>query len=442
MPAFHLQKPSGASHSPERLSAVWIIHVDMDAFFASVEALDDPSLAGRPLIVGGTGRRGVVASCSYEAREYGIRSAMPSAVARRLCPDAVFVPGRYDRYAEVSGQMHEVLHRWTPLVEGISLDEAFLDVTGSVRLFGSPSHIGWSIRAQIIEELKLSCSVGVAPVKFIAKLASEAAKPKVGDRGGPAPGTGSGVVVVEPGQELAFLHPHPIEALWGVGPATAKRLRSLGVATIGDLARIPVATLESGLGRAHGNHLAALARGFDDRRVEPDREVKSVSHEETYPEDRRDAGGLHVEVVRMADSVASRLRHAGLTGRTVTIKVRYGDFTTLTRSATVAAGLDGGAEIAEVASALLDQVDLDPGVRLLGVGVSNLRGPTVEAEQLSMELEPGVRSTRRKAADDALDAIRKRFGAAAVGPATLIGNEGLRVKRTGDSQWGPDRERH
>lgn len=419
---------------------MWVVHVDMDAFFASVEALDDPSLAGRPLIVGGTGRRGVVASCSYEAREYGIRSAMPSAVARRLCPDAVFVPGRFDRYGEVSQEMHEILHRWTPLVEGISLDEAFLDVTGSVRLFGSPFDIGRSIRSQIIEELKLSCSVGVAAVKFLAKLASEAAKPRVGDQGGPAPGTGQGVVVVEPGQELAFLHPHPIEALWGVGPATATRLRSLGVATIGDLARIPRPTLESALGRAHGSHLAALARGVDDRRVEPNREVKSVSHEETYAEDRRDPKSLHVEVVRMSDSVASRLRQAGLTGRTVTIKVRYGDFTTLTRSATVGSGLDGGGEISEVASALLEQVDLDPGVRLLGVGVSNLRGSTGEAEQLSLDLDHGVGSIRRRAADDALDAIRKRFGAASVGPATLIGDRGMRVKRTGDSQWGPDRE--
>lgn len=435
-----MPKASGASHSLERLSAMWVIHVDMDAFFASVEALDDPSLAGRPLIVGGTGRRGVVASCSYEAREYGIRSAMPSAVARRLCPDAVFVPGRFDRYGEVSQEMHEILHRWTPLVEGISLDEAFLDVTGSVRLFGSPFDIGRSIRSQIIEELKLSCSVGVAAVKFLAKLASEAAKPRVGDQGGPAPGTGQGVVVVEPGQELAFLHPHPIEALWGVGPATATRLRSLGVATIGDLARIPRPTLESALGRAHGSHLAALARGVDDRRVEPNREVKSVSHEETYAEDRRDPKSLHVEVVRMSDSVASRLRQAGLTGRTVTIKVRYGDFTTLTRSATVGSGLDGGGEISEVASALLEQVDLDPGVRLLGVGVSNLRGSTGEAEQLSLDLDHGVGSIRRRAADDALDAIRKRFGAASVGPATLIGDRGMRVKRTGDSQWGPDRE--
>ena len=431
---------------PER----WILHVDMDAFFASVEALDDPTLAGRPLIVGGTGNRGVVASCSYEARVFGVRSAMPSVQARRLCPDAVFVPGRYDRYAEVSARMHAVFHRFTPLVEGIALDEAFLDVSGSLRLFGPPARMAEAIREQIRSELGLSCSVGAAPVKFLAKLASEAAKPRVErsvDRR--AGGTGSGVFVVERGEELAFLHPHPIEALWGVGPATARRLRALGFSTIGDLAVVDRGVLERAVGRAHGRHLAALARGIDDRGVEPDRAVKSVSHEETYPADRRDPDGLDIEVLRMSDSVASRLRRARLVGRTVTLKVRYGDFSTRTRSATEPAGTDSAAVISRAASRLLAGVDLSPGVRLLGVGVSNLQPATGGgAEQLSLELpEPG-RAARAgtdpagagrddAAVVDAVDAIRRRFGQGAVGPAALVEARRLRVKRTGDSQWGP-----
>ncbi len=429
---------------PER----WILHVDMDAFFASVEALDDPSLAGRPLIVGGAGARGVVASCSYEARVFGVRSAMPSVQARRLCPDAVFVAGRYDRYAEVSSGMHAVFHRFTPLVEGISLDEAFLDVSGSLRLFGPPSHMATAIRDQIRSELGLGCSVGAAPVKFLAKLASEAAKPRVDRRaGGRSGGTGSGVFVVERGRELAFLHPHPIEALWGVGPATARRLRALGFSSIGDLAVVDPLVLERAVGRAHGRHLAALARGVDERGVEPDREVKSVSHEETYPYDRRDPAGLEVEVLRMSDAVASRMRRAGLVGRTVTLKIRYGDFSTRTRSVTEPAGTDSAAVISKAASRLLADLDLAAGVRLLGVGVSNLRPAAgAPSEQLTLGLSeparPGAPGVDHPARDDtavvdAIDAIRQRFGPAAVGPAALVEANRLRVKRTGDSQWGP-----
>jgi DNA polymerase-4 len=419
--------------------------VDMDAFFASVEALDDPSLAGRPLVVGGTGRRGVVASCSYEARRFGVRSAMPSAVARRLCPDAVFVPGRHERYAEVSRRMHDIFRRWTPLVEGVSLDEAFLDVTGALRLFGTPAEIARAVRDSVASELGLSCSVGAATVKFVAKLASEAAKPRWGPDGfDPGPG----VVVVEPDRTLEFLHPHPISALWGVGPATGERLARLGIRTIGDLARVPRATLESAVGRAHGGHLADLAQGVDPRGVEPDRKVKSVGHEETYPEDRRDSEGLHIEVVRMADSVASRLRSAGLAGRTVTLKVRYGDFTTRTRSVTAAGDpLDTGSGIAAAASDLLAGVDLSPGVRLLGVSVSNLC-PSAGSEPRQLALDfpaPGAAAAghkpaavgRRRAADAALDEVRRRFGERAAGPAALLDGGQLRTRRPGENQWGP-----
>ena len=435
----------------------WVLHVDMDAFYASVEARDDPGLVGRPLIVGGTGRRGVVASCSYEARVFGIRSAMPSEQARRLCPQAVFLPGRYGRYAEVSREMHAIFQRYTPVVEGISLDEAFLDITGAIRLFGPPEEIAAAIRDGIAAELGLACSVGGSTVKFIAKLASEAAKPRV-DGNGHRPGPG--VFIVAAGRELEFLHPHPIEALWGVGPATAKRLRRLGMATIGDLAGVAPEVLEGAVGRANGAHLARLARGMDDRAVEAHRAVKSISHEETYPQDRRDEDGLRVEILRMADSVAGRLRQAGLAGRTVTLKIRYGDFSTRTRSLTHPVALDDGLEIGRLGASLLADLDLADGVRLLGVGVSNLlpagAGP---GEQLALDLdsgpaghrEPGAPAGSARAAGGqpgrspasspattaAVDAIRRRFGPAAVGPAALLGQDGLRVKRPGDTQWGP-----
>jgi DNA polymerase-4 len=415
----------------------------MDAFYASVEALDDPGLAGRPVIVGGTARRGVVASCSYEARAFGVRSAMPTGQARRLCPDAVFIPGRYSRYAEVSGRMHEVFQRFTPLVEAISLDEAYLDVSGAVRLFGPPGEIGAAIRRAVRDELGLDCSVGASAVKFVAKLASEAAKPAAAPTGRVE---GRGVVVIEPGTELEFLHPLPLEALWGVGPASARRLHRLGLSSVGDLARVPPATLVSALGRAAGEHLARLARGEDDRRVVADREPKSISHEETYAHDRFDREGLGTEALRMADSVASRLRRAGLAGRTVTLKVRYADFTTITRSSTGLSPTDQAADIALIARGLLAGVDLGPGVRLLGVGVSNL-APRAEGrppEQLSL-LAPGAAAPAGpgdggRAPDrlGVIDAIRARFGPDALGPAALVEpGRGLRLKSPGDTQWGP-----
>ncbi len=423
---------------PAPVDARWILHVDMDAFFASVEALDDPALRGRPLIVGGTGPRGVVASCSYEARAYGVRSAMPAAVARRLCPGAVFVAGHHARYAEVSRQMHEVFARFTPVVEGISLDEAFLDVTGALRIFGPAVVIAGAIRAAIGDELGLSCSVGGATVKFLAKLASEAAKPGVGTAAAPVT---AGVRIIAPGEELAFLHPHPIEALWGVGPATAQRLKQLGISTIGDLARVDPVVIEGAVGKAAGGHLARLARGVDDRSVEAHRDVKSISHEETYPIDRRDRDGLRTEVLRMSDAVAARMRKAGLVGRTVTLKIRYGDFSTHTRSVTSTGGLDDAAVIARHAGALLADLDLSGGIRLLGVAVSNLfptgRGP---GEQLSLDLDgaPALARPVRPGASAAVDAVRARFGDDAVGPAALLDPSGLSIKRPGAGQWGPN----
>jgi len=408
----------------------------MDAFYAAVEVLADPSLAGKPLIVGGAGQRGVVASCSYEARSYGVRSAMPSVRARRLCPHAVFVAGRYDLYQEHSRRLHGVLTSFTPLVEGIALDEAFLDVTGGRRLWGSGPAIGAAIRARVLEETGLWCSVGVAPSKFLAKLASEAAKPRAGPPGSP-PVPGSGVKVVAPGEELAFLHPLPVEALWGVGPATRRRLDRFGIRTVGDLAALPEATLAGALGEAHGRHLHALAWARDVRPVEPDRAVKSVGHEETYATDQYTLPGLHDEALRLSDAVANRLREAGVAGRTVTLKVRFASFETITRSRTVPQPIHSGAAVARVALELLEAVDPSPGVRLLGVSVSNL-GPR-PGEQLRLGDDGGQAGNREPAVARAVDEVRRRFGDTAVGPATLLRGDGLAVKRRGDQQWGPEK---
>ena len=411
-----------------------ILHVDMDAFFASVEVLLDPSLAGKPVVVGGTGNRGVVASCTYEARAYGIRSAMPSTRARRLCPHAVFVPGRYSVYSEHSKRIFEIFREVTPLVEGISLDEAFLDVAGARKLFGPPAEIAALLRRRIAEDLGLRCAVGASTTKFIAKLASEAAKPTASFTG-PVPG--KGVVVVEPGGELEFLHPLPVQALWGVGPATLARLERFGLRTVGDLARLPVETLVGALGEAHGRHLHELAWGRDPRPVEPHQRVKSVSSEETYAADHHDLEPLRLEAVRLGDAVAGRLRAAGLAGRTVSIKVRFHDFQTITRSHTLPAAVDTGADVARAAVALLDQVDPSPGVRLFGVAVSNLsEGGAV---QLALDTDgagsdPG--GVGWSAATAAVDEVRRRFGDGAVRPASLAGTG---VKRRGDQQWGPQR---
>ncbi len=418
-----------------------ILHVDMDAFYASVEVLEDPSLAGKAVIVGGTGDRGVVASCSYEARAYGVRSAMPSGRARRLCPHAVFLPGSFDRYSDYSRRLHEVLLSFTPLVEGIALDEAFLDVGGARRLLGTAPEIGAAIRRRIADDLHLNASVGVATCKLIAKLASEAAKPTASPSGAVP---GRGVVVVEPGEEIAFLHPHPVQALWGVGPATRARLDRFGVRTVGDLAALPVETLVGALGKSLGRHLHDLAWARDDRPVEPDRAVKSIGHEETFGQDLFDVDRLHTQVVRQCDAVATRLRRAGVAGRTVTLKVRFGDFRTITRSRTVPRPLSAGPVLARVAAELLDGVDCGPGVRLVGVSVSNLAEP--EAEQL--RLDDAIASGDDAGAPgdsqvaSAVEDVRRRFGDTAVGPAALVSRDGLRLRRTGDQQWGPSSPDH
>lgn len=433
-----------------------VLHVDMDAFFASVEVLDDPSLAGLPVIVGGSGPRGVVAACTYEARMFGVRSAMPSSVARRLCPRAVFVQGRYHRYVEESTKLHAIFEDVTPLVEGISLDEAFLDVTGSGRLLGDGPDIAARIRERVDRELRLRCSVGVGRSKLIAKLASKAAKP-VADRTGIRPGPG--VVTVPAGGELAFLHPLPIRALWGIGPVTARRLDGIGVRTVGDLAALPRSTLERHLGAAQGAHLAELSRGIDNRPVVPDHEAKSIGHEETFPTDLWDRAELRRHLARMVDAAAGHLRAAGLAARTVTVKIRFGDFTMVTRSHSMGLPVDAAPSIGTVAGALFDTVDLANGVRLLGVSLSGFGDPGA-GTQLTLDLEapvaaepavPTGEGSLARADEEALrlqaswggvteavDAIRARFGTASVGPASLVGADGLRVRHRGDAQWGPE----
>ncbi|MEO6989428.1 MAG: DNA polymerase IV [Aquihabitans sp.] len=412
-----------------------ILHIDMDAFFASVELRRHPELRGQPVVVGGAGPRGVVAAASYEARAFGIHSAMPGVRARRLCPHAVFLPGDHAHYSEVSARIMQVFRDATPFVEPLSLDEAFLDVSSVRRLSGPAAQIAAEIRQRIWETEQLTCSVGVARLKFLAKLATEAAKPRA-SRVGTRPGTG--VMVVDPDRELEFLHPLPVKALWGVGPVTLGKLERLGVHTVGDLAVLSESALAASLGAAAGRHLHNLANARDPRSVEPAQVVKSVSHEETFPRDQFDRDDLERDLLRLADAVATRLRHAQQRGRTITVKVRFGDFSTITRSVTLPQPTDSARELTRVARRLFGDVDPSPGVRLIGVGVSHL-GDETGGEQLSfdsLEAEPEADWTRAEAV---VDEIRARFGARSVGPASLTGPDGLRVARRGDQQWGPTR---
>jgi DNA polymerase-4 len=416
-----------------------ILHIDLDAFFVSVELLDRPELRGTPVVVGGTGRRGVVAAASYEARSYGVHSAMPTVTARRLCPQATVLPGRHSRYAEVSSRLMAIFRDVTPLVEPLSLDEAFLDVTGSLRRLGPARSIAAALRDRVAKEEGLACSVGVGPSKFIAKLATEQAKPGASPTG-PVPGRG--VFVVAPDEVSAFLEPLPVGALWGVGPATRERLARLGVSTVGDLARLPVDALRASVGDAVGRHLHALANGRDDRPVTPDLAPKSVSHEETFAVDIRSFDEVQRELVRMADSVAARLRASNLRGRTVGLKVRYSEgFRTISRSSTLHEATDDGLVILAEARRLIGELDLSPGVRLVGVGVTKLDAG--EARQLSFDgLDepsegPDRRATERTEANRAVDEIRRRFGRDAIGPGRLANDDGVGTFEPGGRQWGP-----
>ena len=449
--------------TPEGPDELPILHVDMDAFYVEVERKRDPSLVGRPVIVGGSGRRGVVASASYEARAAGVHAAMPTARARRLCPSAIVVTSDFSGYAEASEAIAEVFESVTPLVEPIALDEAFLDVSGAHRLFGTSPEIAWHLRRAVRRATDLDCSVGVASNKTLAKLASVAAKPTVGPSG---PQAGLGVRVVERAEQLDFLWAHRVEALWGVGPVTLGRLNDIDVFSVGDLASVSPERLAAAVGTAHGSHLAALAQGIDDRPVHPGGIPRSVSHEETFEVDLDDSDRIRGETVRLADAVASRLRANGLAGRTVTVKVKYPDFSLRTRAHTGAEPIRTPRTLAQVAHALVAKLDLSTGIRLLGIAVSNLcettasemRGPTGAAGgaatapegQLQLGLDTGLRPGEESgsASDagpgptgdaeldrrlaDALDAIRGRFGRAVISH----GAAALRDGAPGERRWG------
>ena len=415
-----------------------ILHVDMDAFFVSVELLRRPELRGRPVVVGGTGRRGVVAAASYEARQFGVFSAMPSMRARRLCPHAVFLPGDYDSYAAASARVFEIFRAFTPHVESLSLDEAFLDVSGAMRRLGAVGGggpgiaIAQRIRADVVDRTQLHCSVGVAPNMFLAKMASVEAKPKAGPHG---IDPGLGVFEVEPGHEVEYLHPLPVRRLWGVGPATHERLKRLGISTIGELAAASPVALRGVLGRAAATRLSELADGVDERRVDSDRAIKSVSHEETFAHDLHRRDDLRTELARLADGVSSRLRAEGLAARTISLKVRDGSFRTTTRGRTLAQPVDSAAAIAETVFALLDKAAPAGGVRLLGVAATKFAEP---AEQLQLEGLADQPELRWGDASRAVDRVRDRFGGTAIGPASALSAGGLRVVRRGQHEWGTD----
>ncbi len=379
-----------------------ILHVDMDAFYASVEQRDRPELRGRPVIVGADPRgRGVVAAASYEARRYGVHSAMPISRAYRLCPHGVYLPVDMAKYAAVSARIMQLLGGFTPLVEPLSLDEAFLDVTASRALFGPAVEIARTIKRRIREELDLTASAGVAPNRFLAKIASDLKKP-------------DGLVEVRPGEEAAFLRDLPISRLWGVGPAAEAELTELGVRTIGQLARMPRQSVVARLG-ASGAHLLDLARGRDERPVEPWDDPKSVGAEETFGRDTDDLARLRATLLRQADGVASELRDRGLRGRTVTLKLRFADFRTLTRRDTTESSTADGGEIFRRAWAAFNRLPRPQPIRLIGVSVSGL--VREEGRQLGLFGQAGRAEQVGRLADE----LRARFGPDAVRRASLLG---------------------
>jgi len=389
-----------------------ILHVDMDAFYASVEIRDRPELAGRPVIVGGLSGRSVVLSATYQARAFGVRSAMPMSRARRLCPQATVIPPRHRLYSAVSKEVMAIFRSVTPLVEPLSLDEAFLDVSGAIRLFGPPASIGNQIRQQVEQQQQITCSVGVAPTKFLAKLASVHCKP-------------DGLLVIPAGAVLEFLHPLPVSALWGVGDKTGQVLSRLGLRTVGDIAGTPLDALERDLGKAAAAHLHALASGRDDRAVTPSVREKSVGSEETFETDISDPVLIRRELLRLSRRTATALRSGGLAARTITIKLRKADFTTITRSRTLPEATSETQQIYATSCALYAASGLSgqARLRLVGVRAAGLVPAADAATQLTLE---GRRASWRDA-ESALDKITGRFGPDAIRPATLVS-----ARRAGD----------
>jgi DNA polymerase-4 len=381
-----------------------IIHLDMDAFYPSVEVLDHPALKGKPVIVGGGRKRGVVSSASYEARKFGVHSAQPMAEAMRLCPHGVFLPVRMSRYKEVSSKVFEIYQRFTPLLEPLSIDEAFLDVTGSVLLFGDAAEMAATIKEAVLREIGLTVSAGVAPSKFVAKIASDMEKP-------------DGLTVVEPHGVRAFLYPLPISRMWGVGKVTQAALKDLGVHTFGDLSRLPVEVLERRFG-AHGRQMHLLSMGSDEREVVPEHAVKSVGHEETFLEDLEALTDIQREVLSLSEKVARRLRKLALSGKTVTLKVKYCDFTQITRSETLSQFTNDGMTLYGAARGLIEKTEAGKRpVRLLGVSLSLLK--TCREDQLTL-FGPELQEKRRML-NQALDGLQDKHGEGSVRPGILIG---------------------
>lgn len=382
-----------------------ILHVDMDAFFASVELARRPHLRGRPVIVGGESRS-VVLAATYEARAFGVHSAMPMAQARRMCPQAIVLPPDQGTYRAVSASVMAILGEVTALVEKVSVDEAFLDVSGARRRLGTPSRIAELVRDRVRRELEVTCSVGIAGTKFVAKLASGMAKP-------------DGVLLIPRAATVEFLHSLPVEALWGVGSRTREALARWGITTVAQLAEAEVSTVQRAVGAVAGAHLHDLAWGRDPRPVTPGREEKSVGAETTFERDTADLADLQAHLVRLSDRCAVQLRGRGLVARTVSIKVRSADFRTLTRSRTLGVPTDTAREISLAARELLAAVDLaGQAVRLVGVRAEGLAAATSRQLTLEEAVEDGAGAQRR--AEQAMDEIRERFGSGAVRPGTLL----------------------
>ncbi|MEM7315041.1 MAG: DNA polymerase IV [Planctomycetota bacterium] len=371
-----------------------ILHVDMDAFYASVEQRDRPELRGQPVIVGGSAEgRGVVCAASYEARKFGVHSAMPAITARRLCPKGIFIPPRMSHYADISSKIRDIFHQFTPLVEPLSLDEAFLDVSGSQSLFGDAISIGQQIKAAILDRLQLVASVGVAPNKFLAKVASDLRKPDA-------------LVVVDPDGVQEFLDPLPVGRLWGVGKVTNKALEKIGIRTIQDLRGLDNATMNQLFGE-HGDHLWHLARGMDSRPVVPDQRAKSISHETTFAADIGDVEVIRAWLLELSDQLGRRLRRNQKRAKTIHLKVRFADFKTVTRALTLPNATDVTQEISQAALQLFDErIDFRMAIRLLGVGSSGIGKHGVRQQSLFDEPE----RQQQQQLDAASDLIRQKFG--------------------------------
>ncbi|MFH1629224.1 MAG: DNA polymerase IV [Pseudomonadota bacterium] len=381
-----------------------IIHLDMDAFYPSVEVLDNPELKGKPVIVGGGKERGVVSSASYEARKFGVHSAQPMAEAMRLCPHGIFLPGRMSRYQEVSRQVFEIFRRFTPLVEPLSIDEAFLDVTGSERLFGSPVEIAKKIKIMVVKETGLTVSAGVAPSKFIAKISSDIDKP-------------DGLTVVPLDRVREFLDPLPIKKMWGVGKVTQEALARLNIHTFKDLSRMPIDVLEKNFGK-HGIKMHQLSMGIDDRDVITEHDAKSIGNEQTFLQDIIELDIAKKELLYLSNKVARRMRREDATGRTVTLKVKYNDFVQITRSETLPKSTDDGSEIYSTTCSLLEktQVGKRP-VRLLGVSLSQLS--FLGSEDQLWLFQQDESAQKRKELNKALDSLTEKHGDKSIRPGTL-----------------------